>query len=122
MRNAKFSLAAAAALLLALLSVSSAVQRQPGAVNRLVTPNGDGYNDTFVFNCYNPRDSAVDAKIYDLSGRVIATMQLKISGGTDFIYVYEWDPNSGGHWPGGVYLYRIRVEQKVYKGTVVVIR
>ena len=92
------------------------------AMNRLVTPNGDGRNDTFIFRCYNPRDSAIEAKVYDLSGREIATMRLKSTGTTDFFYNYEWDPNSNGRKEGGVYVYQISLETKVYKGTVIVIR
>ncbi|OIO02502.1 MAG: hypothetical protein AUJ51_06095 [Elusimicrobia bacterium CG1_02_56_21] len=91
-------------------------------MNRLITPNGDGRNDTFIFRCHNPRDSAVDAKIYDLSGREVATMRIKSIGTSDFFYNYEWNPNSGGRKEGGVYVYQIRVETKVYKGTIVVIR
>ena len=37
-------------------------------------------------------------------------------------YDLEWDPNASGHSPGGIYVYQIAVEQKVYKGTVTVIR
>ena len=36
-------------------------------------------------------------------------------------YDLEWDPSSG-HVPGGVYIYQIRLETKVYKGTITVIR
>lgn len=91
-------------------------------LNRLVTPNGDGRNDTFVFRCSNPRDAGVDAKIYDLAGREIAIMRLKRSGTADFYYDFEWDPNSGGRAPGGTYVYQVQVEKKVYKGTLVVVR
>lgn len=92
------------------------------AVNKLVTPNGDGYNDKFIFKCYNPGYAAIDARIYTVSGRQIATMQLEGIGTSDYYYTYDWDPNSGGRWPGGVYLYQIWIGTKVYKGTVVVIR
>jgi hypothetical protein len=124
MKNGTLVIAVSAALLPAPCSVvcALAASTQSAAVNRLVTPNGDGYNDTFIFRCYNPRDAAVDTKIFDLSGRNIASMTLKSSGTSDFFYTFEWNPNSGGHWPGGVYLYQVRVENKVYKGTIVVIR
>lgn len=101
------------------------------AMTRMVTPNGDGYNDTFVFRCHNPRDSAIEARIYDLAGRVVAKMRLKQrSGGvppvvdnvSGIYYDLEWDPNSGGRAPGGIYIYQIALEQKVYKGTVTLIR
>ncbi len=37
-------------------------------------------------------------------------------------YDLEWDPNRGEKYPGGVYMYQVRAEEKVYKGTVVIIR
>ena len=102
-------------------------------MNRLITPNGDGRNDTFVFRCHNPRDAAIEARIYDLHGGEVGKMRLKqrsngvdaFAGRDDVSGVYydlEWDPNSGAKAPGGVYLYQVTVETKVYKGTVVVIR
>lgn len=91
-------------------------------MNRLVTPNGDGRNDAFVFRCHNPRDAGVDAKVFDLSGREVAIMRLKRVGTSDFYYDYEWDPNSGGRAPGGTYVYQVSVEKKVYKGTLIVVR
>ena len=92
------------------------------ALNRLVTPNGDRKNDTFIFRCYNPRYSAVEGLIYDLAGRQVGTMRVKSSNNTDSFDVLEWNPDSGGKKPGGVYVYRIRIEKTVYKGTVTIIR
>lgn len=101
------------------------------ALNRMVTPNGDGKNDTFVFRCHNPRDSGVEAKIFDLAGREVALMRLKqrsngvppvVDNTSGIYYDLEWDPNSGGKKGGGVYVYQVRLETKVYKGTIVVIR
>lgn len=124
MRTARTLLLSAAALLLAPLALVCAPSKlgQSVAVNKLVTPNHDGFNDTFVFRCYNPRDAAIDARIYDVSGREAGSMRLKSVGVSDFYYTYEWDPNSGGRAPGGVYIYQIAVEKNVYKGTIVVIR
>ncbi len=124
MRKARAIFLSAAALLLGPLTVVCAPSKlgQSYPVNKLVTPNGDGFNDTFVFRCYNPRDAAIDARIYDVSGREAGSMRLKSAGLSDFYYTYEWDPNSGGRSPGGVYIYQISVEKNVYKGTVVVIR
>ncbi len=110
---------------------AASVLGSSAALNRLVTPNGDGRNDTFVFRCHNPTDAGVEAKIFDLAGREVALMRLKqrsngvppvadnVSG---IYYDLEWDPNSGGRRPGGVYMYQVRVESKVYKGTIIVIR
>lgn len=120
----QFSRAAlAAALLLApAAAFCASALGKSYAMNRLVTPNSDKRNDTFVFRCHNPRDAAIEAKIFDLSGAEIALMRLKRVSGSDFYYDYEWDPNRGAKSPGGVYVYQVKVEEKVYKGTVAVIR
>ncbi len=133
MTRKAFTLRLMAALLLApaaaFCAASALGQSKP--LNRLVTPNHDGYNDTFIFRCYNPRDAAIDARIYNLSGMEIGSMSLKqryTAGPPAAQYIYgeyydlQWDPNSGGPQPGGAYIYQIRLETTVYKGTVVVIR
>ena len=90
------------------------------ALTRTVTPNRDGKNDTFIFKCYNPQDFRAAATIYGLHGEKRAAMRVKSAA---YPYVYlEWDPNTGGRAPGGIYIYEILVNDKVYKGTVVVIR
>lgn len=124
MRRSCIFLIAAAALVLAPAapSYSTSGLGRSIAMNKLVTPNGDKKNDTFIFRCYNPRDAAVDAKIYDLAGREVAAMALLPGSHSDFFYTFSWDPNAGGHKPGGVYIYQIRIETSVYKGTVAVIR
>lgn len=128
--KAVLSLLAALAFAPAAAFCSASALGRSAALNRLVTPNGDGRNDTFIFRCYNPRDAAVDAKIYDLSGREVAQMRLaQRSTGTPpapsasgEFYDLEWNPNRGEKYPGGAYVYQVRVEEKVYKGTVVIIR
>lgn len=114
-------LAAVLALFPAAAFCASALGRS-AAMNRLVTPNGDGRNDSFIFRCYNPRDAAVEGRIFDIAGREIAAMRLKSVGTGDFFYNYEWDPNAGGRKEGGVYVYQVLQETLVYKGTVIVIR
>lgn len=129
--KAVLCLLAALALAPAAAFCSASALGRSAALNRLVTPNSDGRNDTFIFRCYNPRDAAVDAKIYDLAGREVAQMRLRQrSNGTPPVldnasgefYDLEWDPNRGVKSPGGVYVYQVRLEDKVYKGTVVIIR
>ena len=126
-------LLAAAALAPSAVFASASALGESKVLNRLITPNGDGRNDTFIFRCYNPRDSEIEARIYDLRGGEVGKMRLKqrsngsdpFSGRDDVSGIYydlEWDPNAGAKVPGGVYLYQITVETKVYKGTVVVIR
>lgn len=92
------------------------------AQTRLVTPNGDNKNDTFIFKFYNPRQLTVTGRIFNIKGVQIASMKLLTPLMTDSFYSLEWDPNSGGRAPGGVYLYQIIAEGKVYKGAVAVIR
>lgn len=124
MKRTCLLLMAAAALLLAPavpFCAASGLGRSI-AMNKLVTPNGDRRNDTFIFRCYNPRDAAVEAKIFNLSGIEVATMNLLPGNHSDFFYTFSWDPNSGGRKPGGVYLYQVRVETSVLKGTITVIR
>lgn len=126
---ALFLLAALQLLPAAAFCAASSLGRS-AAINRLVTPNGDRKNDTFIFRCYNPRDYAVEGSIFDLSGREIGVMTLKqryngataSASATGEFYDFEWNPNAGGHSPGGVYVYEVRQETKVYKGTIVVIR
>lgn len=131
MRPKTLLLTTSAALILAQAAAFCSPAKLGGsiALNRLVTPNGDGRNDSFIFRCYNPRDSRVEAGIYDLSGRRVAAMRLKRrsdapgnASASGIYYDLEWDPNSGGHKPGGVYVYQVSLETNVYKGTVTVIR
>ncbi len=131
MRRLFLLLLAAAALLSAPSAplYSSSELGRSIAINKLVTPNGDHRNDFFIFRCYNPRDAAIDARIYDLAGREVATMTLKqrwhgvvIDNISGEYYDLTWDPNRGGRKPGGVYIYQIRIETSVLKGTVTVIR
>ncbi len=129
-KSITINLLAALALAPAAAFCAASAQGRSLALNRLVTPNNDTKNDSFIFRCYNPRDSGIEAKIYDLSGREVATMTLKqrFSGitakasSTGEYYDLQWNPNSGGYHPGGVYIYQVQVETKVYKGTIVVIR
>lgn len=92
------------------------------AMTRTVTPNGDKRNDTFRFRCYNPRQAAVTGRIYDMKGAAVADMKLIDTPTSSYYYLLEWDPNSGGVAPGGLYLYQIIMEDQVYKGAVAVIR
>ena len=130
LKNITLNLLAALALSPAAAFCAASALGQSIALNKLGTPNGDKKNDTFISRCHNPRDSDVEGKIYDLSGREVAVMRLKQRSeliptpavSTGIYYDLEWDPNSGGRNPGGVYVYQVRLETKVFKGTLVVIR
>ena len=93
------------------------------AMTKFVTPNGDKKNDSFVFQCYNPMDLFVSGKIYSLKSRLVAKMQNADVSSSDNYSELAWDPNSGAEKAkGGVYIYQIIIGDKVYRGTVIVIR
>ncbi len=91
---------------------------QSGLTNRLITPNGDGKNDTMVFIFDNPQEQEVKGRIYDMKGALVAKMKPGPIGNSVL-----WDAKAGGQAvPGGVYIYQIEAQGKVYNGTVAVIR
>jgi gliding motility-associated-like protein len=91
---------------------------QSGLTNRLITPNGDGKNDTMVFIFDNPQEQEVKGRIYDLRGALVAKMRPGPIGNSVI-----WDAKAGGQAvPGGVYIYQIESQGTVYNGTVAVIR
>jgi hypothetical protein len=101
-----------------------------GPTNKIITPNGDGKNDTVVFLFNNPLASDVSARIYDIKGRTVAAslpFGPCLSGGAqpncNGRESREWDAKANGQIvPGGVYIYVIEVEGLVFSGMVVVIR
>lgn len=84
---------------------------------RIITPNGDRINDSFIVNFENPKDSSISGKIFDVTGRDIGEMKLS-SNGTAII----WDgmDRSGNIAVTGSYIYQIRGEQSVINGIVIV--
>lgn len=86
--------------------------------NKVLTPNGDGRNDKTTFLFDNPRDAAFSGKIYDRQGAFIADMVPGVLANS-----LQWDARGGGGIvPGGVYVYQIRGEGKVFSGTLLVVR
>lgn len=86
--------------------------------NRVITPNGDGRNDRAVFRFDNPRDSAFTGRIFDVTGAFVSEMAPGPDPNT-----LQWDGRGNGRVvPGGVYVYQIRSEGKVFNGTLVVVR
>ncbi|MBI4656966.1 MAG: gliding motility-associated C-terminal domain-containing protein [Elusimicrobia bacterium] len=89
-----------------------------GRSNQLITPNNDGKNDGMVFVFDNPRSSAVKGKIFDLKGAFVADMRQGPVADS-----LLWDAKAEGQTvPGGVYVYQIEAEGKVFNGTVAVIK
>jgi len=90
-----------------------------GISNKIITPNGDGLNDTVIFVFNNPKDSAVEGKIFDIRGAFVADMKPSPAVAESLM----WDGMSGGRVvSGGVYIYQIRADDKTFNGTVVVVR
>lgn len=85
-----------------------------GGVNRFVTPNGDGKNDTAVFQYANPQDSSGTIRIYELRGRQVATVAIEPN--TTFA---SWDPSG---YASGIYVYVVIIDQTAKSGVLVVMR
>lgn len=86
--------------------------------NKIITPNGDGRNDRAVFRFDNPRDSSFTGRIFDVTGAFVAEMAPGPDRNT-----LQWDGRGNGRpAAGGVYVYQIRSEGKVFNGTLVVVR
>lgn len=90
-----------------------------GVVPRVFTPNNDGVNDLVFFQFDNPKDSGVSAKIFDTWGAFVA--ELRPGPRLDTL-IWDGRDFNGSLTPGGVYVYQIESEGKVYNGTVVVAR
>ncbi len=87
--------------------------------SRVITPNGDGLNDTLIFS-YDPGpDNVVPAgKIFDLRGAYVSDMAPGLVPNT-----LTWSGMMNGlpvH--SGVYVYRITGDGKTFTGTIVVAR
>ncbi|MBI3291612.1 MAG: fibronectin type III domain-containing protein, partial [Elusimicrobia bacterium] len=87
---------------------------------RVITPNGDGWNDVVVFQVENPAADTVTGEIFDMSGAKVADLS-KVSNEEN---AFQWDgKDSGGRVvPMGVYLYQIKGGSNRFSGTVVVAR
>ncbi len=87
---------------------------------RIITPNGDGWNDKAIFQFDNPQLLPLSGKVYDISDAFVASL----APGPDADTTLEWDgKDSGGKVvPGGIYMYQISVGGTPQSGTVVVAR
>jgi hypothetical protein len=88
---------------------------------RIITPNGDGWNDKAVFQFDNPELLPLSGKIYDITGATVATLK---PGPTnpDSTLIWDGKDGSGRVVPSGIYLYEVDVNGKATTGTVVVAR
>lgn len=105
--------------------------RFDGPRNRVVTPNGDGLNDTVVFCFGNPADSEVDARIYTVLGSEVARVSARSASPAgvcppaplNMSQILVWDgKQDGSAVASGVYVYRIQSEGMTYSGSIVVVR
>ena len=74
---------------------------------RIITPNGDGWNDKAIFLFDNPQLLPLSGKIYDITG-ALRNRRFRRPARTP-IPVLSWDgKDSGGTVvPGGIYIYQI---------------
>ena len=87
---------------------------------RIITPNGDGWNDKAIFQFDNPQLLPLSGKIFNITGQSVGSLK----PGPDLSATFEWDgKDSGGTVvPGGIYLYEVTVNGGTATGTVVVAR
>lgn len=110
-------LSAALGWLAAAAGLSPQVFTFTGASNRVLTPNGDAKNDNVAFQFDNPQFSEIRVRIYDLKGGLVA--ELGPTTGSTLV----WDGRSGGSVVrGGVYVYIIEGERRLFRGAVLVVR
>jgi hypothetical protein len=84
---------------------------------RIVTPNGDSWNDKVIFQVENDAFMPLSGEVFDLRGSKVSDL----APGDDPFTVLEWDARrSGSLVPGGIYIYQILIGDKIVKGTVVV--
>ncbi len=87
--------------------------------SRVITPNGDGLNDTLIFT-YDPGPNNVvpTGQIFDLKGRQVADMTPGAVPNT-----LTWDGRMNGRYvTSGVYIYQIKGGGQTFNGTFVVAR
>jgi len=90
-----------------------------GQSHKIITPNGDGWNDSVVFRFENPERLDVKGKIYDLSGAFVADMK---SGPEQNSLLWDGKDNDGRVVKSAVYIFQIQAGGNVFNGTIVVAR
>jgi hypothetical protein len=85
---------------------------------KIITPNGDGINDSFNCTFENSTSNSVEGNIYDLNGAHVANMVFL----TNTWLVWDGTDEKASKAAPGIYLYQIKCGTKVINGTVVVAR
>lgn len=102
-----------------LLRQGSAVFDLSNLSSRVITPNGDGLNDTLIFT-YDPGPNNVlpTGGLYDLKGGFVSHMVPGLVPNT-----LTWDGKMNGKAvTSGVYVYEIKGDGKTFTGTIVIAR
>jgi hypothetical protein len=87
---------------------------------RIITPNGDRWNDEAIFEFDNPQLLPLSGKVYDISGASVAN--LKPGPNPDSTLKWDGKDSGGKVVPSGIYLYQIDLGGSMESGTVVVAR
>ena len=88
---------------------------------RIITPNGDGWNDKAIFQFDNPQLLPLTGKIFGYYGAV----DRESAGGSESGQHADvgWERfATGGVVPAGIYLYSVATQGSTLTGTVVVWR
>ncbi len=86
---------------------------------RILTPNGDGFNDKARFELDNPEQLTVGGSIYDTSGARVASIQ---QGSTPDVLLWDGKDDDGQLVAGGIYIYQLEFQGKHASGTLTVAR
>ena len=81
------------------------------------TPNGDGINDTVTFNFEQLGVTDPQLKLFDMSGRMIVTLQDRLG----FTFVWNGVDRFGNQAQPGVYLYLLQDQNQVIANGYVVL-
>jgi len=87
---------------------------------KIITPNGDGFNDRVIIELDNAEGIPVTGEVFDIHGAKVAEFEPDDSSAPDYLY---WNGKRGGDAvPSGIYIYQLRAKGKITSGTVVVAR
>jgi len=91
---------------------------EKGVSPKIITPNGDGYNDLAYFYITNKSPEQIRVQVYDLAGSLIRESLPYDKAGP------YWDAKdaSGRTAEDGAYIYQLEAEGERYSGTIGVAR
>jgi hypothetical protein len=69
----------------------------------IISPNGDGIDDSVIISITAPEASAYTLRIYDMRGRLVRTFELDAPDLAD-AYVWYGDDDAGARLPIGLYI------------------